>query len=229
MGAEEGPEIQCKCLHPELKELPGAVTSPANRAALAETMGRSPHCSAPLPKLGLLTAPAWPLSFSNRCIPHCSVTWPWISVHSPQMPLNAPAPTFQSLLSTPSNWDQKRGHVNYIKSLVWNLKEMILPKNAPTPQSINSLTSGSWIGWSGQKSVWHGSSIIYLKVGKVRTPSLTTKALVPEAGGSTGEAATVSRQCLQSSTGWAAAWDPPLWALEVGKVLKCLVPQFAHL
>lgn len=64
----------------------------------------------------------------------------------------------------------------------------------------------------------------------MRTPSLTTKALVPEAGGSTGEAAAVSRQCSQSSTGWAAAWDPPLTGSEeVGKVLKCLVPQFAHL
>lgn len=134
--------------------------------------GPLPHCSAPLPKLGLLTRSCLALSFSNRCISHCSVTY---SMNFCPFTTNAfeCSRSHISILAfnSSSNWDQKQGHVNYIKSLMWNLKEMILPKNASYPLRV----SLAWLqvagpGWSGQKSVWHGSSIIYLKVGKSENP-----------------------------------------------------------
>ena len=69
--------------------------------ALAGTVGRSLIALPQVPSWVHLLVPAWlslsPIGASPTVLLHT----PWISAHSPQMPLNALVPTFQSLLSTP--------------------------------------------------------------------------------------------------------------------------------
>lgn len=59
MGAEEGPEMQCKCLHPELKRAAGSCDFSSQPRALAETMGRSLIALPHFPTWVYLLVPAW--------------------------------------------------------------------------------------------------------------------------------------------------------------------------
>ena len=144
--------------------------------ALAETLGCSLMLSSPPPKLGSLTRSCLALSFSSRCISHCSVTY---SMNFCPFTTNAFECSCSHIsilaFNSSSNWDQKQGHVNYFKFLVWSPKEMILPKNASSLPRV----SLAWLQVAGptreqvgvaRNQSWDGSFIIHMKVGKGENP-----------------------------------------------------------